>query len=234
MKIGIIGYGWLAKQIAPILSDQHEIYSFSRSAQLREKHFIVDWSQPALWPKAMAEVDFFLLMLPPRDAQSVHFIYQNLLKLYPKAKGILCSSTGVYTALQSERKQRLLDIESIFNKSSFQIVRLGGLIGPNRNLAQLMSGRPVEARERVRFIHCSEIATFILQYLSLKPPKTAPFAFYHPITCTKKAWYTQFQEALGMELSLFKDENPNLQEVPLPDLPMEYNWIWEDVLNVSL
>ena len=185
----IIGMGWLGKEIAhqaqtqgwnvggsmrrpdlhPIQENNVRVFRFDANHELAENH--------------LPEADCWLIALPPSSA--VIITYYKLIEalchaaIQKQVKQIcFTSSTSVYdeksgnydeqsATSESARAQILLDAEQLVLQSQRNplIVRLGGLIGADRNPSLFAKNSHLFGNEPVNMIHQKDAAAAILHLI---------------------------------------------------------------------
>lgn len=203
-KIGIIGYGWLGVRIAESISEQHEIYATSTTADKADElnatgvHAIVasfpDYQLSEPYPKwnVLENLDVLIITIPISEksccVSSLYNRIQNLSSFIGDFKGqmFLMSSTGVYPDVSKEIIEEDLPFEKVSGERMIRnrypqvnILRLGGLMGDNRLLKNYNVSNLDFA---VNHIHYKDIAGILLKMIENEAEKrlynvTAPM---HP------------------------------------------------------
>ena len=251
--IGILGCGWYGLALAKVLIADGYVVKGSTTteqklAKLKEVGII-----PYLVNLSISEFDaeFFkcdvlIISIPPgkKDHDSLSFVDQiKEISLIAKAKEVIfISSTGIYQNGNfsvdeniipepiSEPGKSLLAAETLLKQNArftTTIIRFGGLIGPNRNLAKHFAGKKgiPNGLAPINLIHlydCIGLTKAILH-------KKAFGLIYHgvaPNHPTRTAFYTQACIDSGFEKPEFMNELldwKQIESVVVPAL-LKYNW----------
>ena len=251
--ISILGCGWYGFALAEaLLVDGYEVKGSTTSenklAQLKEAGIV-----PYLVNLAIQEfdADFFncdvlIISIPPRKNSTALISYAEQIKMIgsaAKAKQVIfISSTGIYQdgnfivnentipEPTSETGKSLLAAETALkNNSAFTttIIRFGGLIGPNRNLAKHFAGRTgiSNGLAPINLIHLYDCIGLTKAILS----KNAFGITYHGVSPnhpTRSSFYTQACLESGFEKPEFINallDWKQIESVVVPEI-LGYKW----------
>lgn len=148
-KIGVIGYGWLGKNLLKELNKQfYDTYVFSKNSNLDRD--VATYIIGDLVPEKLMELSSILVLVPPRirhhDKNELLEKYSCFAKqLNSNTRLVYSSSTSVYAGIgqkneDSECEGTIFEIENIFRKrfKNHLILRLGGLAGPERTIVNIL------------------------------------------------------------------------------------------------
>jgi len=223
----VIGYGWLGKQLAKVLTEDAAVTVAQRSdpehlpENIRYKMYGLGIPMPAWFKK----VDVLFLCVPPgtkKDPEALEYL-KALEKFLKQMEGFegqfnFCSSIGVYAdkakycpeiaPLPEEYigKQALVKAENLVLHylPKANIIRLGGLFGPDRNPATWFAGKQdIEGGlDPVNNVHLFD-AIDILRFIAQKKTKGLVFNAVSPEHPTKQEYYSLAIEKAGLEPATF-------------------------------
>lgn len=200
MKIGIVGYGWLAERIGEAFKVKHSIMGTTRSKEKAEK-LTKKGIKAILWGNELSELktcDALLMSLPVSkqnfDRETVEYLL-TFIRGYDKPI-IVFSSTGIYpqnTQTFTEKHTEnlnpfILAYEDFFRFHFPQsvILRFGGLMGDERRFARFFENRPLtKPFERVNHVHYKDIIK-IIQLIFDKQEKSIVYNIVAPNHPTKQ------------------------------------------------
>lgn len=185
VKIAIIGCGWLGMSLAKKLIQQKYVVfgSTTNPSKLSILEntgilpFLYDGTSADNLPDWKAEIDYLILNFPPSKSENYPKQIASILKQFPTAcKVIFTSSTGVYQEIEGEvtedsavKKDHpvfLAETEVRIAHQNFTILRLAGLIGPNRHPAKFFSGRTMaDGNMFVNLVHLNDVIAAIVQII---------------------------------------------------------------------
>lgn len=190
--IVILGCGWLGQIVGEALSKRgKKVYGSYRRLEVKSKlenkgieGFELDFNKDLTIPSAiLKEATEVLVFITPSSAISLSYpeLLSKLVEQFPKdVKVIFSSSTGVYPReggtydelfeLDPTIPNRLLPAElalKTLKKKRLTILRLSGLIGPERHPAYNLSGRELkdDGSNPVNLIHASDIVNAVVWML---------------------------------------------------------------------
>jgi nucleoside-diphosphate-sugar epimerase len=207
-KILVIGVGWLGKQIVESLLKKG--YTVAISSRSKEKlngygenciKISVSFDHGnCIFSEDISQFEQVIICLPPVPAYAD--IIQSIAgELSPSSKIIFMSSTGIYEESaeiineNSKIKQdhKLWQAEKIIrSRTSYTILRLGGLIGPGRHPVTHLLTKPfLEGGENVvNLIHSFDICSAILHLLN-DTKQQSTYNLVYPTHPSKGAYYTE-------------------------------------------
>ncbi|MCL1670649.1 hypothetical protein [Elizabethkingia ursingii] len=178
-KLAIIGYGWLGKRLADYFSDRYKIYTINRSSnsEIGSLHFNIDFDSDEILENNpdINLADAIIICLPFSQRTALEILTQRFNRVSQyignySSPIFLTSSTGIYpqdqkdidetTYTDSELSANMVFIENLIKKSFPQvnILRLGGLMGDNR---QLKNYKITDPEQVVNHIHYHDICRVI-------------------------------------------------------------------------
>ena len=235
-KIGVLGCGWLGLPLSKSLIKNKNIvfgtttdkFKLSVLSRHKIKPFLINVTEKEItgeWNKFFNKLDILIINIPPKENMNYTFVIKNLFKKIKECnqiKLIFVSSTSVYGNMQgnvnsstvpkpdSKRGSIIIEAENILKRNPLTtILRLGGLIGPDRNPAKILSSKKIvhNPNNPINLIHiddCIGIIESIIKkekwgkmYLGVCP--------YHP---TKKSYYNTQCVKLGITKINFS--NPSI------------------------
>ena len=243
MKVGIFGCGWLGQALAKRLKKRHTVFGAVRSEtslQRLYKQNIEVFQNPdkesSFW-----DVDTLVISISPRQnyLESLEKIALNCRDSVKQV--VLLSSTSVYgDAVGRVDEESYVESGSMVSKGEVLfrqffpdgvIVRLGGLMGPDRIAGQWGSKMLQDAP--VNYIH-REDAVGILEQIIEKNIQNEIINAVAPKHPKRSEVYKQNCEQFGFELPLFKDGK---ERVVLSEKSREllgYNYCYEDPMRFWL
>ncbi|OBS14310.1 hypothetical protein ATE49_02915 [Elizabethkingia miricola] len=187
-KLAIIGYGWLGKRLADYFSDNYTIYTVNRrdNSESNYIHFTIDFDSNEEYQtnSDINNSDVIIISLPFSQRTELEILirrFNNIEKYIGMYKGsvFLTSSTGIYPQEQklidettypdSELSSNMIYVENMIKKSFPQvnILRLGGLMGDNRQLKNYKISNPEQAVNHIHYYDvCRIIETIINNHIS--------------------------------------------------------------------
>ena len=187
-KLAIIGYGWLGKRLADYFSDNYTIYTVNRrdNSESNYIHLSIDFDSDEEYQtnSDINNSDVIIISLPFSQRTELEILirrFNNIEKYIGMYKGsvFLTSSTGIYPQEQklidettypdSELSSNMVYVENMIKKSFPQanILRLGGLMGDNRQLKSYKISDPEQAVNHIHYYDiCRSIETIINNNIS--------------------------------------------------------------------
>ena len=233
-SIGILGAGWLGTALAFYLQDKG--YSVNVSVRTEEKKTELENSGLQAYAlkitedQVLGDLDFFnqtdvlIICLTPQNIA----VFKNIaaqITQHNIREVILCSSTGIYADcsgtvdenstlnVQLPKVQLLKDIEAIFlqlPQTQTTVLRLGGLIGPQRHPVTFMAKKDFisEGNEPVNIVYQQTILQTVECLLNHELPNTI-FNLTEDDHRTKKDFYTEAAQKRNLTLPEFQNsEHP--------------------------
>lgn len=226
-KIVIIGCGWLGKQLASrLMKEHHQVFGSYRTDTskvglelLEIIPFEFDAEQVNFQIPEIVKInaDVVILSMPPINKENLEFYGNVLVRIVEQfetnAKFIFTSSIGIYphesgvydenyAFNEYEKSTALYQAESkLMNAcgNRLTILRLGGLIGPNRHPIKFLSGKEIsnDGSCPVSLIDSRDITEFIsLIIKSENFGETWNIVF--PTTQSKKEYYLEISAKLKL------------------------------------
>ena len=219
-KIGIVGAGWLGLPLAEhFMLKGYKVFATTTNQEKKAKLTELG-IQSALYsgdisaPSWFNELDWCVINFPPRKSTDYSKQVNDLLHhLSSSCKLIFTSSTGVYpqesgviTEESEVDKHHVVSLaEKVIQHANRQwyILRLAGLVGPDRNPVHFLSGREVSnGQHPVNLVDQQDciqaISTLVESNLS-----SQVFNVAYPNHPSKEAYYTQKAEILGLVPPVF-------------------------------
>lgn len=230
MNIGIIGLGWLGLPLAKsLVNSGHVVYGTTRNRGIDFRHtnFYYETYDPAIKKHFLSErfygCDIVVLAFPP-DRTAIRTYAKDCVKVIQqfnaKTRFILISSTSVYPQKTGEFNEEDIHPDYLHQTSlgyaedalgalledRLTIIRMAGLIGPNRYPVLFManSGKPYIGNEPVNVIHQSD-AIGIIEFViaqQLFGKIINGVSSKHPL---KKEFYTKMAQALNEKAPTWMD-----------------------------
>ncbi|MDG1331832.1 MAG: NAD(P)H-binding protein [Crocinitomicaceae bacterium] len=233
MSVTIIGCGWLGLSLGKALvEDGKTVFGSVRKtdgfASLTKAGVIpfqLNLDQSTKVPEEIVEVTSVLVItLPPlhRDApRKYRKLLNDLLEQFSREiKVIFTSTTGIYPRVAGnfvesfkfnfEQDSTVVNAAEIVirqSKLSHVILRLGGLIGPNRHPIRFLQGRKgVKNPEgRINFVHQGDCIRAIRQTIE-NNEVNGTFNLVNPRHPKRKIYYSEAAKHYQLEAPQFEDE----------------------------
>ena len=216
-SITIIGNGWLGNACALYLSGKKYKVKVTNRTNRHTSEFFENysWSLGEGFPKN-AVSDIIIISLAERENNFENYLklYRDLEKYYVQ-KIIFISSTSVYAGVAGNCTENVelkitadntvaLKEETLKSTSiNHAILRLAGLVGPNRNPARFLAGKKdvVNPDHKVNLVHQLDVIRFIERCISMDLQGVYNVcSSNHP---TRKEFYTEVCELAKLELPVF-------------------------------
>lgn len=230
-KISVLGCGWLGFPLAQhLLKKGYTVLgsttSESKLPQLKKAGIIpfqVSFPDTTKELKKLLNVDILVINIPPgtkKDPTAVEFletmntiiksIGSSTLKhvIYTSSTSVYGSDNQVMKEVDSNNESPLEKVENrlVYNTNiPVTILRLGGLLGPERTLLRFFSGKERPGGNiPVNYVYLDDVIGAITTVIEKPQPGTYNIcADEHP---TKEAFYTTHCERKGMELPVFTED----------------------------
>lgn len=225
MNVVILGAGWLGSAfIEKAQQQQWQVQGTSRSntntSSIIRQFAIQDGE---LVHSIDLKDAYWVCAIPPR-ARDVASNYLDTLSAalqlaqQLKCKGfLLCSSTGVYaekeaiynehSELDSEtaRKKVLIAAENKVLEAGGKVLRLAGLVGPNREPGQFVAGKELKSSSKavVNMVHQHDVVAAISTVLEQWPQADTIYNVCHPWHPTREDYYQEKCAQLGTKPPTF-------------------------------
>ena len=222
MKIVIIGCGWLgfplarelAKNSSTILGSLRVENRFAELKNANIEPFIFDSVNNSELPQNIKQADWVVICFPPKGAMDYSDQIKAIIdQLDSGVKVIFTSSTGVYPNIASKLNEEAeiipdhivyLAEEVIRNSGNpYVILRLAGLIGPNRHPVHFLSGREIENGEHpVNLVQLSDIIEAVKTIISSNKTNVT-YNICTPEHPSKKVYYSQIAKEMELAPPIF-------------------------------
>lgn len=232
MRISLLGSGWLGFPLAKLLIEEGHAVSISTRTEAKipkiqaigGKGFVIDLADPAPLPPEFCEADVLIISITSKSIDE-HLRIARLIPQSPIQQIIYTSSTSVYPShagLVDEQTAPIDDhplrqIESLYQElpQACCILRLAGLVGPDRHPGRFFRKRPEAGLARVpsNLVHLHDLLPVFTWLLTAgpvnelyniasdeHPPK---FDFY------SKAYQEFFQEQAAFRLISLRQSRNN-------------------------
>ncbi|MBM3417372.1 MAG: hypothetical protein FJY17_00445 [Bacteroidetes bacterium] len=219
----VIGAGWLGRQLIEILTENGHIVSVSSRSpekldtfsRVKEKILVSIQDGKYLFSKDISHFNQVIICLPPIDnypdiiqsilssiSKDANLIFMSSIGLYEKISGNLDEEAQIQEAHILWRVEKL-----IMQRSSYVILRLGGLIGPGRHPVTHMLNKIDLAggNQLVNLIHSWDICSLIL-LLQEKNIMRVTYNLVFPFHPSRAEYYSMAAEELYGKKLLFKSE----------------------------
>jgi nucleoside-diphosphate-sugar epimerase len=241
MQIAVVGCGWLGFPLAKSFVDKgHIVYGstthFSKINLLSEANI-----NPVIWSlnvplkelSFLEGIDVLVLNIPPSKTKDDQISYSNTLKglgayIGEKTKVLFVSTTGVYPDgieiadvsipydIMDQSKETVLaeiKLREVL-KNRLTILRLAGLIGPNRHPITSLSKKGIVSNgdAPINLIHLDDVIGLINKIIEEEYWGEIINGCYpeHP---TKKEYYTRAAHHYDLSIPKFIDGGYNLKKV---------------------
>ncbi len=238
-KVAILGCGWLGLPLAKQLLKSGYYINGSTTSLEKEKtlidtginSFVLDLDNLNNDLNTFLNVDELIITIPPRlknhhetiknlitkiESSSIkRVIYTSSISVYGNTTGVITEETETNPTRDSviqitETEQFLLN-NTKFNTN---IIRLGGLIGPNRHPAYHLSGKIVKLpSELINLVHLEDCIAVIEQLLKTNTTNEI-YNLVNPYHPNKGSYYTSCCEYLKLPLPILNDNtDSNLRKI---------------------
>lgn len=247
-KIGIIGLGWVGKPLADkLLEENYEVWGTGTSdnpsnnipEDVNYLKFILGEKENL--PDTIKSLDAIIITIPP---SSNHFVAElkNIISQLKNKSIFFLSSTGVYgknegelnekSPVDPDRKgtKKIREIEEFIQENvtgDYCILRLAGLVGPNRNPARFFSkkGMIPSPETLLNLVHLKDVVGAITFLLSQEntPKIVNVVAPFHP---TKGEFYQKMSEIFNYPKPELGKEPPlkrKIESLELENLGYQFN-----------
>ncbi|WP_105199329.1 NADP-binding protein [Pseudoalteromonas sp. T1lg10] len=227
-KLVIIGAGWLGEALAQTALAQGwqvEATHREQGLQAHDRQFALQDDGTLVHNVSLTDAYWVCAMSPGARRQPSN--YQQSLKqalaLSQELKGkgfVLCSSTGIYDqqngqydehsalTLETARQQGLSEAEQVALACGAKVLRLGGLVGPQREPGRFVAGKTLSshAEDVVNMVHRDDVIAGILTLIQHYPQAQPIYNLVHPSHPSKQDYYRGHCQRLGSEMPQFSAE----------------------------
>ncbi len=231
MNVGVVGFGWLGLPLAKDLSKKGfnvwgTVRSVEKQTQIQESSGLQtqcwDNSKPvSILQSQLSETDLLIITLPPSsfEGNSYAETVNSLAQFLPQTgKVIFTSSIGIYPNESKEMDEnesdlkcgKILDAENAlrkWSKNKLSVLRLGGLIGEDRNPAKYLVRKEINDRpnQKVQLIHQEDVIRVIHEVVE-QNKFGETFNVVHPGRPTREKYYTYMADKLNLGSIRFDKE----------------------------
>lgn len=258
-KVAILGCGWLGLPLAvELLKSGYQVNGSATSIEKRNtlidtgiNSFILDLDSFENNLNDFLNVDELIITIPPRLKNHIktfksliakiesspikRVTYTSSISVYGNATGIITEETETNptraSVIQITEIEQLLLNNTKFNTN---IIRLGGLIGPNRHPAYHLSGKIIKSpNELINLIHLEDCVAVIEQLLKTNISNEV-FNLVNPYHPKKGVYYSKYCEYLNLTLPIINNNpKPLIKEVSSRKICDSLNYIFKNNLILS-
>ncbi|WP_462156585.1 Rossmann-fold NAD(P)-binding domain-containing protein [Pseudoalteromonas sp. GB56] len=218
-KMVIIGAGWLGDALAQqAIQEGWEVQATHRHHIQQDYDRIFNLNEVGELTHTVSLTGaYWVCAMSPGERRGPSNYLQTLeqtliLAKHLDAQGfVLCSSTGVYDndsgcydehstlSLSSARQQRLYQAELLALEAGAKVIRLGGLVGPNREPGRFVSGKELSSHEddTVNMVHRADVINALLALCARYSDSDNMYNLVHPSHPTKGDYYRKHCHKLG-------------------------------------
>jgi nucleoside-diphosphate-sugar epimerase len=223
MKISVIGAGWFGRALALQLKQAgHTLVVSTRdsikASQLEQQGleaFILGSSAPAA--AGLLDSELIVLNIPPFADQlewlmSWNWKYQQQRLIFISSTSVYGDSTGVLTETSPLRPDTpngriIVSTEEwvLREFSQRQIIRFGGLLGPDRHPGKFLSGRKniADGDAPVNLLHLDDAVGFVMKVIEHGGPSEI-INLVSDEHSTRKEFYSEYAERNNLPLPEFQ------------------------------
>ena len=258
-KVAILGCGWLGLPLAVRLLNLG--YYVNGSTTSAEKGitlsnsginpFVLDLNNLNSDLNDFLNVDELIITIPPRlknhkeifkillskiESSTIKRVtYTSSISVYGKTTGVITEKTATSPTRDSVRQ--IIETEQLLlNNTKFMatIIRLGGLIGPNRHPAYSLSGKTIKSsNELINLIHLDDCIAVVQQLLKSNTVNEV-FNLVNPYHPLKGEYYSLCCDYLKLALPVITDDpNPIIKEVSSEKIRILLNYVFKNNLILS-
>lgn len=249
-SISIIGLGWLGKACAQYFSSiNFNVKATNRTGNAFENVDVYAWSLGHDLPSEINS-DTILIALAPKEQDLAN--YEKLcndLKKHQHKKIIFISTTSVYGKFKglltedidlngSDNHNFQYAISNLFLKSfsNAVVLRLSGLVGPNRNPAKFLAGKKnlPNPNQKVNLVHQQDVINII--HKCIEYDLNGIYNVCSSVHPSRQEFYVAVCNRFNFEAPTFLDSNEEERIVSNEKLIKEtsYQYIIDDVLKYYL
>jgi len=235
MNLVVLGAGWLGGALIEKAQQQQWLVQGTSRHQENLNEVIRQFALQE--DKLIHSVDlkdaYWVCAIPPRARHADSNYLETLsaaLRLSDKlaCKGfLLCSSTGVYSEqdgtytesgeLDSEttRKKILLEAEQRVLDAKGKVLRLAGLVGPNREPGQFVAGKTLKSSSQatVNMVHQADVVAAIETVILNWEKANAVYNVCHPNHPARQDYYQQRCAKLGTQPPSFASDTASTRVI---------------------
>ena len=260
-RIGILGCGWLGLPLAKLLLlDGYKIKGTSTSPEKKLKlsklgveSFYYLMGKNNLSSSFFESLDTLVITIPfIKRGERINNLYESINQLISQIESesikniIYLSSISVYDSLQGIVDESFicnpksfsgistLKIEKLFNQGNFitTIIRLGGLIGEDRNPIYSLSGKEFDkGNELINLIHQDDAIGIIQAAIKNISSKNLIYNAVAPFHPTKKDYYSYIASRKKILPPIFIETKRNKKVINSKKVIRDLNYIFKKDLN---
>jgi len=259
IKTAILGCGWLGLPLAKqLLKSGYHVNGSTTSVEKESllidtgiNSFTLDLDDLNSDLSDFLNVDELIITIPPRlenhnetiknlitkiESSSIKRVtYTSSISVYGIATGVITEETKTNPTRNSV--QQIRDTEQLLlNNTEFKtnIIRLGGLIGPNRHPAYHLSGKAIKSpNELINLIHLEDCISVIERLLNTDTSNEI-FNLVNPYHPAKGIYYNRCCEYLKLPPLILNDDlNPLLKEISSKKICEFLNYDFKNNLILS-
>lgn len=230
-KVLIWGIGWLGLPLARnIQSIGYQICCITRNIEKKES--LIGSSLEALTiddllasPNYLSDCDVFILTVPPSEDSNFLEQLSLVLKYLPdKTQVVYTSSTGIYKNSNgfvdensmTDSSSSIFSIEELLQnnrKQNLVILRLGGLIGPERHPIHFLAKKSVNENpnQAVNLIQQSDVIEIVMLFIESK--KSGIFNLCSNEHPSRKDYYSHSAKVWGYKPLVFSEGNKDIGKI---------------------
>ncbi len=172
-SVTIVGLGWLGKACADDLHQNGYLVKATKrkSQEIHSPYPVFEWSLSEKFPSE-AISDTMIICIAEKEHDVIHYqhLFQELIHV---EQIIFISTTAVYEGLSGcISEDTTLEVNSLAHSkemalmetgASYLILRLAGLVGPNRNPARFLAGRKEvqNPNQKVNLVHQTDVINIL-------------------------------------------------------------------------
>jgi nucleoside-diphosphate-sugar epimerase len=219
-KIGIVGAGWLGLPLAEHFRLKgYKVFATTTNEEKKTRLTELGiqsalYSEDTSAPSWFNELDWCVVNFPPRKSSDYSKQVKNLIQLLPSScKLIFTSSTGVYPQesgmVTEETEVDQHHVVSLAEKviqhanREWYILRLAGLVGPDRNPVHFLSGREVSNGQHPINLVDQQDCIQAISVLVESNLSSQVFNVAYPNHPSKEKYYIQKAETVGLVPPVF-------------------------------
>lgn len=258
-KVAILGCGWLGLPLAKQLLKFGYLVNGSTTSTEKGKtlnnsginSFVLELNNLNSDLNDFLNVDELIITIPPRLKNHQEIIKNLISKIesstikrvtYTSSISVYGNTTGIITEKTATNPSRdsvhqIIETEQLLlNNTKFKttIIRLGGLIGPNRHPAYSLSGKTIKSsNERINLIHLDDCITVLQQLLKTNTTNEI-FNLVNPYHPLKGDYYSLCCNHLKLTLpTIIDNPNPIIKEISSKKIQSVLNYVFKNNLILS-
>lgn len=218
-KLVVLGAGWLGKALCQEAINKKWAVEGTRTTKTPDSTYLKELRLHGAELQHTLTLDdaWWVCAIPPktRQANSQYLeLLDKCLCLFESMSGkgmILCSSTGVYDQHpktytecseikpSSKRQNTLITAENRVLEKDGKVLRLAGLVGPNREPGNFIAGKllPSSANGRVNMVHQNDVINGVFTLIKHWQKADDIYNLSNPWHPTRQMYYQQKCQELG-------------------------------------